>query len=100
MQLPSIAETLQISERTFRTCCEEQLGIGLHRYLRLHRLKLTRHYLSRSDARTTSVAAVARRYGFLDLGRFAATYHHAFGELPSVTLARLPRPADLKSKSK
>jgi AraC-like DNA-binding protein len=93
LQLPAIAEALQTSERTLRTCCEEHLGIGLHRYLRLRRLKLTRHYLSQSDARTTSVAAVARRYGFLDLGRFAATYLHTFGELPSATLARLRRSA-------
>ena len=91
LQLPQIAAALQISERTLRTCCEEHLGMGLHRYLQLRRLMMVRHHLSRSGPGTTTVAAVARRYGFAELGRFAATYQHAFGELPSTTLARLPQ---------
>src|SRR5262249_52693524 len=36
----------------------------------------------------TSISAIARRFGFGELGRFAATYRALYGELPSGTLRR------------
>jgi AraC-like DNA-binding protein len=38
---------------------------------------------------TTTVTAVALRWGFVELGRFAAQYRHRFGEAPSETLRRV-----------
>ena len=87
-QVRDLGRALGVSERTLRACCEEQVGMGPHRYLRLHRLNLVHRALRRSDPATTSVASIARRYGFEELGRFAALYRLTFGQLPSSTLAQ------------
>ena len=49
-------------------------------------LEEARRALIQQDGRSTSVTVVATRYGFYELGRFAATYRHAVGEAPSETL--------------
>jgi transcriptional regulator GlxA family with amidase domain len=56
------------------------------RYMRAERLEGARRALSQKDGQPTTVTGVATRYGFYELGRFAATYRNAFGEAPSETL--------------
>jgi AraC-like DNA-binding protein len=88
-QNPSMAEicaALGVSDRTLRRCCEEQLGISPTGYLRLRRMQLVHNTLRRGGLDAVSVSAVARRYGFRGLGRFASNYLALFGELPSATL--------------
>jgi AraC-like DNA-binding protein len=51
-------------------------------------MSLVRRNLRQADRDTATVSEIARRSGFRDLGRFAANYRGAFGELPSVTLQR------------
>jgi AraC-like DNA-binding protein len=53
------------------------------RHLRLNRVHAT---LLEADARSVTVTAVASRWGFVHLGRFAAQYRQVFGEYPSTTL--------------
>jgi AraC-like DNA-binding protein len=53
------------------------------RHLRLHRVHSD---LVDADPRSVTVTAVARRWGFLHLGRFAQQYRQQFGESPSETL--------------
>ena len=84
-----LSTALGVSERTLRSCCAEYLGISPVRYLRFRRLRLARIALLRAKSVSTSVAEVARYHGFSELGRFAAAYKRAFGELPSVTLQRV-----------
>ena len=55
-------------------------------YLRRVRLERAHRDLQAGSPADTSVAAVAGRWGFADLGRFAAQYRTAFGRLPSQTL--------------
>jgi len=83
-----LATVLGISQRTLHSYCADCLGVSPGRYLRLRRLKLVRQALLSAPPNPTIVAAVARDYGFLEAGRFAATYQAAFGELPSATLYR------------
>ena len=57
-------------------------------YLREVRLERVRDELLVSDVDATTVAVVARAWGFSHAGRFSATYAERFGEYPSDTLRR------------
>ncbi len=90
-RLPSLAElcvTLGVPGRSLRSWCVQYLGMSPIRYLRLRRMKLVRRDLSSARPSDAVVAAVARRHGFTEPGRFAANYRQLFGELPSATLKR------------
>jgi AraC-like DNA-binding protein len=75
-----------VPERTLGICCAEFVGMSPGSYIRIRRLNLARAALLRADPATASVREIARRYGFSELGRFAAVYRGAFGEAPSATL--------------
>jgi AraC-like DNA-binding protein len=89
--LPEMCNAIGVPERTLRVCCAEFLGMGPVRYLRLRRLARVRAALRHADPATANVSDIARRHGFLQLGRFAAQYRAVFGEVPSTTLQRAPR---------
>src|SRR5208282_4059956 len=91
LHVPELCMAIGVSERTLRLCCAEFLGMSPARYLRLRHLKLVRRALLKPESATTNVAAVAKRYGFTELGRFASVYRAVYGEAPSATL-RLGRP--------
>ncbi len=83
-----IGTALGVSARTLRICCEEQLGMGPAEYVRRRRMQLVHRALRNGNPDAASISAVARRYGFRGIGRFAANYRALFGELPSATLRR------------
>lgn len=72
------------------------LQVALHRVmdvtptvlLRQVRLDRVHADLTVATPETTTVRAVAHRWGFSHLGRFSAVYHDRFGEHPSTTLRR------------
>jgi transcriptional regulator GlxA family with amidase domain len=86
--VPDLCAAIGVPERTLRMCCAEVLGMAPSRYLRLHRLNMVHAVLRDANPATASVAGLARRYGFSELGRFAAAYREVFGEMPSSTLRR------------
>ncbi|OIH92448.1 hypothetical protein BIU90_11230 [Curtobacterium sp. MCBA15_001] len=55
-------------------------------YLRETRLRRTREQLLLTHPGESSIAEVARAWGFTHLGRFAAEYKSLFGEYPKTTL--------------
>jgi len=59
------------------------------RYLRDARLARVRAALERAEPEK-SITAIAMRWGFGHMGRFAAEYRKAFGETPSQTLGKPP----------
>ena len=91
LQISDLCSHIGVGERTFRGFCEEALGMGPMRYLRLHRFMRVRSDLA--SGRELSVTAVAIRHGFFEFGRFAGDYGRLFGELPSVTLKSAHRRA-------
>jgi AraC-like DNA-binding protein len=86
--LAEICARLGVSHRLLRKCCEHNLGMSPGRYHRLRRLQLVHRALRDGDQGRSSVSAIARRFGFRELGRFAARYRARYGELPSTTLRR------------
>jgi AraC family ethanolamine operon transcriptional activator len=79
-----LCEAAGVSERTLRAAFHQIYGLAPTRYLLLRRLHAVRRCL-RDDDTSHSVSAVAHRFGFWELGRFAAQYRALFGELPSQT---------------
>ena len=88
LYIPEICKAIRVSARTLQMCCHEHLGMGPKRYLMLRRMHLARRALRQAEPDATTVAAVAMRYGFWQLGRFAVEYRSLFGESPSATLGR------------
>jgi AraC-like DNA-binding protein len=88
LRMAEICTALGVSERLLRSVCAEHLGMSPTSYLRLRRMSLVYRILRRGDPDVASVSETARRYGFRQLGRFAADYRALFGELPSATLRR------------
>jgi AraC-like DNA-binding protein len=88
LQIGEICSALDVSARTLRLSCEEQLGIGPAEYARRRRMQLVHRALRNGNPGAAGISAVARRYGFRSVGRFAAGYRALFGELPSATFRR------------
>ena len=88
LPIQEICTGLDISERTLRTLCAEQLGMSPTGYLRLRRMSQVQRALGRRDADAVTVSEAAMRHGFRSFGRFAADYRALFGELPTATLRR------------
>ena len=83
-----------LSERGLRNAFYRVRGMSPKRSLRADRLRGARHALAGGNGPRT-VTGVATRYGFYELGRFAAVYKESFGEATYQTLrgaARKPAP--------
>lgn len=85
-----LAREVHVSVRTLQEGFRSQFGEAPSVYLRRVRLARIRQVLAAATPGTTTVQAVATRYGFLHMGRFAAAYKQAFHESPSHTLNNLP----------
>jgi AraC-like DNA-binding protein len=86
--ISNLCRIVDVSERTLRNICREQLGMSPHRFLALRRLHLARQALLRSDQYSATVTGIAMSHGVWELGRFAVAYKSLFGESPSATLRR------------
>lgn len=82
-----ICRTIGVSERALQYAFRAYVDLSPLAYLRLCRLNRVRATLRVSGPQSTTVTAVAMRFGFLHLGRFAQDYRQIFDESPSATLA-------------
>ncbi|RYF57240.1 MAG: AraC family transcriptional regulator, partial [Comamonadaceae bacterium] len=84
-----LTDVAQVSERTLYAAFRRDLGVSPMAYLRKIRLTRAREALLTAQEDHTgvenTVTAVAYRFGFNHVGRFAAHYREEFGEFPSET---------------
>lgn len=88
LSVRNLAANLDVSERTLQYAFRNQLQVSPQEFLIAYRIQQARKDLQGSDPEQITVGAVATKYGFFDLGRFAAKYRQLYGELPSLTLRR------------
>ncbi|UHJ57913.1 helix-turn-helix domain-containing protein [Mycolicibacterium fortuitum] len=84
--LADVAEAVYVTPRALQYMFRRHLELSPMGYLRQVRLNHARQQLLNADPATTTVQAVAARWGFAHTGRFAAAYRRTFGENPSDTL--------------
>lgn len=88
LTVADLAAQANISIRALQEGFRREFGTTPMGYLRDVRLRRARADLRAADPAATTVAAVARRWGFAHAGRFSARYAAAFGETPNTTLRR------------
>jgi AraC-like DNA-binding protein len=86
----TLASQCYVGARVLPKGFQQHLGVSPMAYLRGVRLRRAHEDLRAGDPASTTVTAVAHRWGFTHLSRFAAAYRDAYGELPARTL-RAPR---------
>ncbi|GBG37004.1 AraC family transcriptional regulator [Mycobacterium montefiorense] len=83
-----LAERSCVSVRTLQQGFRHHLGVTPMAYLREVRLRRAHQALVESDPSRVTVASVACRWGFTNLGRFAAAHTARYRESPSEALRR------------
>ncbi|WP_144711320.1 AraC family transcriptional regulator [Curtobacterium pusillum] len=86
--LSELTRASGLSPRGVQEGFQRVFGMSPMTYHRFLRLEQAREELLRSTPETTTVAEVARRWGFAHLGRFSAEYARQFGDYPKSTLRR------------
>ena len=81
-----LCRVVGLSERGLRNAFRRVRGMSPTQYMRTVRLRDVRRALRACEGRRGTVTGIATSYGFYELGRFAAAYREAFGEVPSETL--------------
>jgi AraC-like DNA-binding protein len=88
LTVSTLAARSYVSVRSLQEGFRAHFGTTPMAYLRDVRLRRARHDLLESDPSIDTVASVASRWGFSNLGRFAAAYAARYGENPAMTLRR------------
>jgi AraC-like DNA-binding protein len=83
-----IARAAGLSVRAIQHALRRHKGTTPTALVKSFRLCHVRETLLRAQPIPVTVSSVARDWGFVHLGRFAADYRDAFGELPGQTLKR------------
>jgi len=86
VRLSNVSRHVGLSERGLRNAFYRVRGMSPTQSMRAERLAGVRRALSNRRTPPATVTDVAVGYGFYELGRFAAAYRKAFGEVPSDTL--------------
>lgn len=88
LTVAEIAAAAGMSTRSTQEAFQRVLGVTPMQYVQQHRMERVRADLLEADPATTTVAQVARRWGYLHVGRFSGAYRARFGEFPRDSLHR------------
>ncbi len=83
-----LASEVFVSARALQEAFRREIGQPPMSYLRQIRLRRVHDELSAAAPGSVTVGAVASRWGFVHLGRFAGAFRDAFGVSPSEVLGR------------
>jgi AraC-like DNA-binding protein len=86
ISLIDIANAVYLTPRAVQYMFRKHRDCTPTEYLRRVRLHNARRELREGNRMETTVGAIASRWGFVHLGRFAVWYRDAYGESPHVTL--------------
>jgi AraC-like DNA-binding protein len=89
VSIPEVAEAAGVSVRGLQLIFQRQLGVSPLLHLRTLRLEAARKALLEEAGNGTTVADIARRFGYSNGGRFSTHYRDAFGESPAESLQRV-----------
>jgi len=90
LTVADIARACGVGVRGLQHGFQRSMDISPTEYLRHVRLRYAHRDLLLADPSTTTVEAVAHRWGFTHRGRFAAQYRDRYGVQPAETLRRCP----------
>jgi AraC-like DNA-binding protein len=88
ISLVEIAGAAGVSPRALQYAFSSSRGTTPSQYLRRVRLERAHRDLLAADATATTVACIARRWGFAKPGWFSRLYRETYGVTPSETLRR------------
>jgi AraC-like DNA-binding protein len=78
----SLAKQCHVSVRTLQEGFQRHLGMSPMAYVRVVRLRRAHRDLRSADPSHHTVAAIAHRWGFTHLGRFATAHKTMYGQTP------------------
>jgi AraC-like DNA-binding protein len=87
-----LAAESHLSERTLQLAFRRHMRMSPMTYLRHVRLRRAHEQLLASDPSVDTVAAIAKRWGFTNAGRFAAAHAARYGESPGSVIRRSTAP--------
>jgi AraC-like DNA-binding protein len=91
LTIAEIAGRCHVSVRTLQGGFRRHVGMTQMAYLRSVRLARAHAELCAADPARHTVSAIARRWGFTNLTRFANQHRTVFGEFPAATLRNASR---------
>jgi AraC-like DNA-binding protein len=89
ISIPEIAHAAGVSVRGLQMVFQRQLGVSPLLHLRQLRLEAARDALIQEAQTGTTIADVARRFGYSNSGRFSTHYRDEYGESPAASLSRV-----------
>lgn len=88
VSIPEVATAAGVSVRGLQLIFQRQLGVSPLLHLRTLRLEAAHRALGDEAATGTTVAEIARRFGYSNSGRFSTHYRDTYGESPATRLQR------------